>query len=134
MANGTMPDQSSHDFTDGLYGWITHTDLMSADPVATKAWCEKVFGWKFRPPFETPTGEYHLFAYSNVGGGGISEGEPPAQRNSTPFVHVADARAAFALALREGAEQVAPPERVMDGVTIAMVRAPGRVVFGLSGP
>jgi predicted enzyme related to lactoylglutathione lyase len=134
MANDAKPGQPSHEFTDGLYGWITHTDLVSADPVATKAWCEKVFGWKFRPPFPSPNGEYHLFAYSNAGGGGISKGQPPEQRSCTPFVHVSDAHAAFALAIREGAEQVAPPERVMDGVTIAMVRAPGRVVFGLSGP
>jgi hypothetical protein len=27
-----------------------------------------------------------------------------------------------------------PPERVMEGVTIAVVRAPGGVVIGFSGP
>jgi len=134
MANDARTDQPTHEFTDGLYGWITHTDLVSTDPVATQAWCERVFGWKFRPPVPMPGGDYHLFAYSNMGGGGISKGQPPDRRNSTPFVHVADAHAAFALALQAGAEQVSPPERVAEGVTIAMVRAPGGVVFGLSGP
>jgi len=134
MTNAAPTDGPSHEFTDALHGWITHTDLVSADPMATKAWCEKVLGWKFRPPFPTPNGDYHLFAYSNVGGGGISQGQPPEKRSCTPFVHVADAQAAFDLSVREGASPVAPPERVMDGVTIAMVRAPGGVVFGLSGP
>ena len=53
---------------------------------------------------------------------------------ASPFVHVADARAAFETALREGAEAMLPPERVMEGVTIAVVRAPGGVPIGLAGP
>ena len=58
--------------TRGLNGWITHTELASADPLATKAWCAKVLGWTFRPSFSMPGGgEYHLFAYSDKGGGGI---------------------------------------------------------------
>lgn len=39
-----MPEEPSHEFTDGLYGWITHTDLASTDPTATKAWCAEVLG------------------------------------------------------------------------------------------
>ena len=64
----------SHVPTRGLYGWITHTELASADPTATKAWCAKVLGWTFMP--------------------------------SVP----------------------------MPGVTIAVVRAPGGVPVGFSGP
>jgi len=44
------------------------------------------------------------------------------------------ARASFEKALREGAEAMLPPERVMEGVTIAIVRAPGGVPIGFSGP
>jgi uncharacterized protein len=33
-----------------------------------------------------------------------------------------------------GAESVNPPETVMEGVRIAMVRAPGGVLIGFSGP
>ena len=51
-----------------------------------------------------------------------------------PFVHVEDAHAAFAAAVRAGAESVQPPVRVMEGVTTAVVRAPGGVLLGLSGP
>lgn len=120
--------------TRGLYGHITHTDLSSTDPGATREWCSKVFGWKFMPSFPTPNGAYHLFAYSETGGGGIRETTPPEVPGSIPFVHVADAQAAFDSALRAGAEAVQIPTRVMEGVTTAIVRAPGGVIIGLSGP
>jgi len=121
--------------TRGLYGWITHTELASSDPEATKAWCAQVLGWVFKPSFPMPGGgDYHLFAYSEKGGGGIRLNSPPEVPGSIPYVHVADARAAFEKALREGADAVFPPERVMEGVTIAIVRAPGGVAIGFSGP
>jgi uncharacterized protein len=125
----------SHVPTRGLYGWITHTELASSDPMATKAWCAKVLGWTFQPNSRMPDGrEYHLFAYSDKGGGGIrpiSQSETP---GSSFSVHVADTRASFEKALREGAEAIVPPTQVMPGVTIAVVRAPGGVPIGLSGP
>ena len=124
----------SHVPTRGLYGSITHTEFGSADPKATKDWCAKVLGWTFKPSFPMPGGEYHLFAYSAQGGGGIhlvSGSETP---GSVPVVHVEDARAAFDKAISEGAEQISAPHRVMDGVTLAVVRAPGGVTIGLSGP
>ena len=120
--------------TQGLYGWITHTELASADPAATKAWCAEVLGWTFKPSFPTPGGEYHLFAYSDKGGGGIRPNNPPEVPGSIPYIHVADAQAAFETALREGAEEMFPPTRVMEGVTVAIVRAPGGVPIGFSGP
>lgn len=93
----------SHVPTRGLYGWITHTELASSDPAATKAWCAKVLGWTFKPSFPMPGGgEYHLFAYSDKGGGGIRANNPPEVPGSIPYIHVADARAAFEKALREG--------------------------------
>lgn len=124
----------SHVPTPGLYGWITHTDLASTDPLATKAWCAKVLGWVFKPSFLGPGGEVHLFAYSDKGGGGIRPINPPEPPGSIPYVHVADARAAFEKALKEGAEEMLSPVRVMEGVTIAIVRAPGGVPIGFSGP
>lgn len=125
---------SEHVPTPGLYGWITHTELASADPAATKAWCAEVLGWTFMPSFPTPDGEYHLFAYSEKGGGGIRRNNPPEVPGSIPYVHVPDARAAFEKAIREGAEEMVSPTQVMEGVTIAIVRAPGGVPIGFSGP
>ena len=127
--------RAKHVPTQSLYGWITHTDFSSRDPVATRAWCADVLGWDFRPSFTMPDGaEYHLFAYSAQGGGGIrpvADWDSPA---SLPYVHVADAAAAFAKAIEAGAEQVMAPTRVMEGVTLAIVRAPGGVTIGFSGP
>ena len=121
--------------TRGLYGWITHTELASSDPAATKAWCAKVLGWTFKPSFLMPDGgEYHLFAYSDKGGGGIRPNNPPEVPGSIPYIHVADTNAAFEKALQEGAEALLAPERVIKGVTIAIVRAPGGVPIGFSGP
>ena len=130
----SSPAASSHVPTRGLYGHITHTDLASSDPPATRDWCAKVLGWTFRPSFPTATGDYHVFTYSDTGGGGIRATNPPELPGSIPFVHVADATAAFEAAVREGAEGLQPPTRVMAGVTTAVVRAPGGVTIGFSGP
>ena len=127
-------DAPAHVPTRGLYGHITHTDFASADPAATQAWCAEVLGWTFRPAFPTPAGDYHLFTYSDTGGGGIRQAAASEMPGSLPFVLVEDAAAAFAAAIRAGAEVVKPLERVMEGVTTAIVRAPGGVVLGLSGP
>ena len=129
-----MADGRSHEFTRGLYGWITHTDFASTDAVATRDWCATVLGWTFQPAFPTPGGDMHLFAYSDSGGGGIrstAAGEAP---GSTPTVHVEDTQAAYEAALAAGAETVRPPTKVMDGVCVALVRAPGGVLIGFSGP
>jgi predicted enzyme related to lactoylglutathione lyase len=124
-----------HEPTPGLYGWITHTELASADPLATKAWAAKVLGWTFHPPMPSHDGgDYHLFAYSDKGGGGIREIKPFETPGSNFTVHVSDCQEAFDKAVREGAEAMMPPTRVMEGVTIAMVRAPGGVPVGLAGP
>lgn len=134
------PDESTsttpkHVPTPGLYGWITHTDLASADPAATKAWAAKVLGWTFTMDLPIPDGgQVHLFAYSEKGGGAIRPNNPPEQPGSIPYVHVADAQAAYDMALAEGAEEMLPPTRVMEGVTVAIVRAPGGVPIGFSGP
>ena len=132
-STGTAP---KHVPTPGLYGWITHTDLASADPAATKAWAAKVLGWTFTMDLPIPNGggQVHLFAYSEKGGGAIRRNNPPEQPGSIPYVHVADAQAAYDRALAEGAEEMLSPTRVMEGVTVAIVRAPGGVPIGFSGP
>ena len=126
--------EQKHVPTKGMYGWITHTDLASRDPAATKAWAAKVLGWTFRPPFKGPAGEIHLFAYSEQGGGGIRPLSPPEIPGSIPYIHVADCQASYDKALSEGAEEMMSPTRVMEGVTVAIVRAPGGVPIGFSGP
>lgn len=123
-----------HEPTKGLYGSITHTEFASNDPKATKDWCSAVLGWNFMAEFPTPAGEYHLFAYSEQGGGGIRSVGKEEAPNVTPFIHVANTDKAFEKALSEGAEAVVQPETQMLGVRIALVRAPGGVLIGFSGP
>jgi uncharacterized protein len=129
-----MSDERSHEFTRGLYGWITHTDLSSTDPQATREWCATVLGWTFQEPMTTPNGDYHLFAYSDSGGGGIRRTPPDEQPGATPTVHVENTQASYAAALAAGAQSVRSPTKVMDGVCVALVRAPGGVLIGFSGP
>ena len=129
-----MSADRSHEFTKGLYGWITHTDLASDDPEATREWCESVLGWNFQEPFPTPAGDYHLFSYSDTGGGGIRAVTAQEAPGSTPSVHVEDTDMAYEAALAAGAESVDLPTTIMEGVRVAMVRAPGGVLIGFSGP
>src|ERR671910_2457464 len=101
-----MADDRRHEFTEGLYGGITHTELSSADAEATRRWCADVLGWTFQPPLKAPGGDYHLFAYSEVGGGGIRPTAPGEQPGSTPTVHVENTEDAYDAALAAGAEAV----------------------------
>lgn len=126
--------ETKHEFTRGLYGHITHTDLASADPEATKAWCARVLGWTFTMTLPSTDGDIYLFAYGPTGGGAIRRNNPPEIPGSIPYIHVANAQESYDRALREGAEEMLSPTRVMEGVTVAIVRAPGGVPIGLSGP
>ena len=123
-----------HSPTPGLYGWITHTDLASSNPAATKSWAEKVLGWKFGMTMQTPNGDMYFFTYSDKGGGAVRANNPPEIPGSIPYIHVADCQASYDRALKEGAEEMMSPTRVMEGVTVAIVRAPGGVPVGFSGP
>ena len=117
-----------------LIGWITHTELASADPDATKAWCAKALGWKFRPSMQmSDGGEYHLFTYSELGGGGIRANQPPEVPGTVPYVQVKSVKAAYDRSLRAGAEEMMSPMAVMEDLWIAIVRAPGGVPIGLAG-
>src|SRR6266850_740968 len=84
-------------------GVITHTELASADPPATRAWCQKVLGWKFGQSVPTPTGPYHMWRFENVAGGGIRANNPPEVPGSIPYSEVADIHATFSKALAAGA-------------------------------
>lgn len=117
-----------------MNGWVTHTEFASADPDATRAWCERGLGWKFGPSVPSPTGDYHMFMFGPGIGGGIRRNNPPEVPGTVPYVQVKDASAAFKRALDAGAVAMMEPTPIMPGVTIAIVRAPGDVVVGLAGP
>lgn len=116
-------------------GMITHTELASSNPQATRAWCAKVLGWKFVEPMPTPTGPYHMWRFANNTGGGIRSNNPPETPGSIPYVEVADIRAAFKRALGAGANEMVGPMALAEGMGwIAIVAAPGGVAIGFWGP
>jgi predicted enzyme related to lactoylglutathione lyase len=116
-------------------GMITHTELASSNPQATRAWCAKVLGWKFVEPMPTPTGPYHMWRFANNTGGGIRSNNPPETPGSIPYVEVADIRAAFKRALGAGANEMVGPMALAEGMGwIAILAAPGGVAIGFWGP
>ena len=115
-------------------GVITHTELASADPSATRDWCASVLGWKFGESMPTPAGPYHMWRFDNGTGGGIRANNPPEVPGSIPYCEVDDIQAAYEKALRAGAMAMMPPEQLPGGMGwIAIVAAPGGVAFGFWG-
>lgn len=112
-------------------GFISHTELASSDPAATKAWAQKVLGWKFGEPMPTPNGPYHMWDFGNNMGGGIRSHNPPEMPGSIPYVEVNGIKAAYAKAVQAGATPMMPPEEIPGGNGwIAIVQAPGGPAVG----
>jgi predicted enzyme related to lactoylglutathione lyase len=117
------------------HGLITHTELASADPVATRTWCERVLGWKFAPAVPTSTGPYHIWRFETGTGGGIRGSNPSEVPGSIPYCEMPDIQVAFARALTAGATVMFPPAALPGGMGwTAIVAAPGGVPIGLWAP
>lgn len=114
-------------------GFVSHTELVSNNPVATKAWTEKVLGWKFTAPMPMPTGPYHMWDFGNNTGGGIRNNNATENPGTVPYVEVNDIKASWARAVKEGATPMMPPTEVPGGGWIAMVQAPGGCAIGFWG-
>ena len=112
-------------------GVITHTELASADPPATKAWCASVLGWQFGESVPTPTGPYHMWRFGIGTGGGIRANNPPEVPGSIPYCEVASIQETYSKALSHGAAEMVPPMQLPSGMGwIAIVAAPGGVPIG----
>lgn len=113
-------------------GVITHTELASSDPSATRDWCASVLGWKFGDSMPTPAGPYHMWRFDSLGtGGGIRANNPPEGPGSIPYVEVTDIRGTYEKALAAGANEMMAPEEIPGGMGwIAIVAAPGGVPIG----
>ena len=116
-------------------GLITHTELASTNPAATRTWCEQVLGWKFGEPMATPSGPYHTWRFDNGTGGGLRANHSPEVPGSIPYCEVADIRTTFARALAAGATEMLGPQALPAGMGwIAIVAAPGGVPIGFWAP
>ena len=112
-------------------GVVTHTELVSQDPEATKAWCASVLGWSFHMSVPTPAGPYHMWRFDLGTGGGIRSAQGPESQGSIPFCEVKDIQDTYARALAAGASMMMPPDQLPGGMGwIAVVSAPGGVAIG----
>ena len=110
---------------------VTHTELASRDPDATREWCESVLGWKFDRSVPTPDGPYFMWQTKMGTGGGIRANNPPEVPGSIPYVEVSDIKAAFTKAIKNGAAEMFPPNKLPGNAGwIAIVSAPGGVPIG----
>ncbi len=110
---------------------VTHTELASNNPEATRAWCESVLGWKFDRAMPTPAGPYHMWQTKMGTGGGIRANNPPEVPGSIPYVEVKDIKAAYKKAISSGAVEMFAPDKLPgDAGWIAIVAAPGGVAVG----
>jgi predicted enzyme related to lactoylglutathione lyase len=113
-------------------GFVSHTELASADPEATVAWAKRVLGWKFGKPMPTPAGPYHMWSFGGDQGGGVRRNNPPEVPGSIPYCEVSSIEAAYDKAIAAGAKEMMSPSEIPGGFGwIAIVAAPGGVPIGL---
>jgi predicted enzyme related to lactoylglutathione lyase len=114
-------------------GFVTHTELISTDPAATKAWAAKALGWAFGPSLPMPDGtEYHMWQFADDHGGGIRPPSGPEAPGAVPYVEVPDIKGGFDKAVKAGATGVMPPMEIPGGHGwMALVQAPGGPIVGL---
>lgn len=117
-------------------GFISHTELVSADPAATKAWAATTFGWKFGQPIKMPDGDaYDMWNVGDDQGGGIRRNQGPEVPGTIPYVEVADIKAGFAKAIKAGATEMLGPMPIAgSNGWMAIVVAPGGPAVGLWAP
>ncbi len=123
-----------HAITTGLYEWITYTELISSDPELTKAWCADVLQYNFDLYTPTLTDDYSPYNYSDPGKGGIRKTGSEELPLRIPFIPVESIDESYVRAIDNGATAIMEPEIIMANVQIAIVKAPGGVVIGFSGP
>ena len=112
-------------------GVITHTELASTDPMATREWCEAVLGWEFGEAMPSSAGPYHMWRFGIGTGGGIRSTNPPEPPGSLPYCEVKDIKTTYANAVAAGATPMMPPEALPGSMGwIAIVTAPGGVPIG----
>lgn len=117
-------------------GTVTHTELASSDPRATKEWCAAVLGWKIQtlPMPGAPGGAYHMWQTGKTGGG-IRMNNPPEQPGTIPYCETADIRDTYNRAIKAGAIEMMAPDEIPGGMGwIAIVQAPGGVPVGFWAP
>lgn len=115
-------------------GLIAHTELISSEPQATKAWCNNVMGWTFAEPMDFNGQPYEMWRREDDTGGGIRKTEGNESPGAMPYVEVDDVRAVLRKAIDAGAQQLSEPKQLPDDSWVASVMAPGAVPIGFWSP
>jgi predicted enzyme related to lactoylglutathione lyase len=107
---------------------LAFTEMASEDPVQTRRFLERVFGWKFRS-VTMPQGEYHSFDIPGGGRGGIRSTQPTEAPSSLSYVRVPDLERARQRVERGGATIVLPRVDVPGMGSFFWFRIPGGLVL-----
>jgi uncharacterized protein len=105
-------------------GMIAHTEIASSDPALTRAFLERVFGWRFETR-ENIQGE--MIPYSTPGGslGSIRKTRPNEIPMSMNYVFVADLAEAEKKIISSGGEIVLPQVDVPNMGSFFWFKIPG---------
>lgn len=106
---------------------VARWQLITADPDGAASFYRSLFGWRVRTD--------NALGYRTVESGGIEGGiwpaPPEAQAFVQLFIEVEDVAATMEKAAALGAEVVVPRSVLPDGDTMAVLRDPGGVTFGV---
>jgi predicted enzyme related to lactoylglutathione lyase len=111
---------------------VTHFELPTNDPVASRKFYEKVFGWEFTK-FDGPV-EYWLIKTGEPGTPGINGGLGGAAndlKGSVNTVDVEDIDKAIKQAKANGGQMIMEKDEIPGTGWLAYVREPGGAVLGI---
>jgi len=109
-------------------GMIAHTELATTDPVGTKSFLGKIFGWNFET-LKTPTGK--LISFQTQGGarGSIRPTKPEEPPASINYILVDDLDATASKVKKMGGEIVLPRTDVPGMGSFFWFKVPGGPVL-----
>jgi predicted enzyme related to lactoylglutathione lyase len=111
---------------------IEHVELASKDPVATRQFLEKVFGWKFTVMEMMEGYAIHGAREGAEGSGlGVRSLQGPEHPGSVPFVTVSDIDETVKTISAAGGKVIVPKMEIPGFGWSAVYLAPGDVVQGL---
>ena len=108
---------------------VLQWQIVTANPDALLAFYRKLFGWTVSSA--NAMGYREVDTGSEGMRGGVWPAPPDAASFIQLFVGVADVDASIAKAVELGAQVIVPPTALPDGDTMAVLRDPSGLTFGL---
>ena len=108
---------------------VVRWQIISSDPEATASFYRDLFGWTEKR--DNALGYRQLTTGTNGIDGGVWPAPPDVQSFVQLFVEVPDVEMHIARATRLGAQVLVPPSALPDGDTMAVLRDPSGLAFGI---